>query len=56
MFITTANPCEVSYDALIQTNNISVERLGLANQTSMLLVVGVAIDFKCGLLHLSLLI
>jgi hypothetical protein len=25
--ITTAYPCEVSYDALIQTNNISVERL-----------------------------
>jgi len=25
--ITTAYPCEVSCDALIQTNNISVERL-----------------------------
>jgi len=34
----TAYPCEVSCDALIQTNNISVERLMFINQTSMLLV------------------
>ena len=42
--ITTANPCEVSYDALIQTNNISIERLVLTNQISRLLVN----DYKTG--------
>jgi len=38
-FVTTAYPCEVSYGALIQTNNISIERLVSTNQISMLLVV-----------------
>jgi len=42
--ITTAYPCEVSYDALIQTNNISIERLVSTNQISMLLVN----DYKTG--------
>ena len=44
MLITTAHPWEVSYGALIQTNNISVERLVSTNQTSMLLVN----DYKTG--------
>jgi hypothetical protein len=33
----TAYPCEVSYDALIQTNSMSIERLVSTNQISMLL-------------------